>query len=88
MPSPAARGRACEVGGLVRYGIDLNAIYHRAAYFVDTILKGEKQADLPIEVLSKPELVINLATAKALGLAVPQALLVRANGACSACSPD
>jgi ABC-type uncharacterized transport system substrate-binding protein len=68
-----------EVGGLVSYGIDLTATFHRAAYYVDRILKGEKPADLPIEFLSKPELVINLATAKALGLTVPPSLLVRAD---------
>jgi len=68
-----------EVGGLVSYGINLNALFHRSAYYVDRILKGEKPADLPIEFSSKPELVINLATAKALGLTVPPTLLARAD---------
>jgi putative ABC transport system substrate-binding protein len=68
-----------EAGGLISYGINLNANYSRAAYYVDRILKGEKAADLPIEFLSKLELVINLATAKALGLTVPPTLLSRAD---------
>jgi putative tryptophan/tyrosine transport system substrate-binding protein len=68
-----------EVGGLVSYGIDLTANYHRAAYYVDRILKGEKPANLPIEALPKLDLVINLATAQALGLTVPPSLLIRAD---------
>ena len=68
-----------EAGGLVSYGIDLNANYHRAAYYVDKIWRGEKAAELPIEFLSKLELVLNLATAKALDLTVPPTLLSRAD---------
>jgi len=68
-----------EAGGLVSYGTDLRENFHRAAYFVDRILKGEKPADLPIEFLPKLELVINLATAKALSLKLPQAVLSRAD---------
>jgi ABC-type uncharacterized transport system substrate-binding protein len=68
-----------EAGGLVSYGTDLRENFRRAAYFVDRILKGDKPADLPIEFLPKVELVINLATAKALGLNVPQTLLTIAN---------
>jgi putative ABC transport system substrate-binding protein len=68
-----------EDGGLISYGIDLHANFRRAAYFVDRILKGQKPADLPVEFPTKLELVINLATAKALGLDVPATLLARAD---------
>ena len=68
-----------EAGGLVSYGTDLRENFRRAAYFVDRILKGDKPADLPIEFLPKVELVINLATAKALSLKVPQTVLGRAD---------
>ena len=66
-----------EAGGLVSYGTNLRANFRRAAYFVDRILKGDKPADLPIEFLPKLELVINLATAKALSLKVPESVLSR-----------
>ncbi len=68
-----------EDGGFISYGINLHENFRRAAYFVDRILKGDKPADLPIEFPVKLELVINLATAKALGLEIPPALLVRAD---------
>lgn len=68
-----------DSGGLMSYGPDLADMYRRAAYLIDKILRGAKPSDVPVEQATKFEFVINLKTAKALGVTIPPSLLLRAD---------
>ena len=78
-PVVAGLREFAEVGALLSYGPDRSALYRRAAYYVDRILKGAKPGDLPIEQPTKFEMVVNMKTAKALGIIIPQSILLRAD---------
>jgi putative tryptophan/tyrosine transport system substrate-binding protein len=79
LPSVYPRKEDVEAGGLIYYGADEVDIYRRVAVYVDKILKGAKPADLPVEQPTKFELMINLKTAKQIGVTIPQSMLYRAN---------
>src|SRR5262245_19302199 len=79
LPSLISAREAVDAGGLIYYGADFADIYRRVAYYIDKILKGAKPADLPVEQPTKFELVINLKTAKQIGVTIPQSVLYRAD---------
>src|SRR4030095_8677287 len=79
LPAMYQRKEGVDRGGLMSYGASLPDLGRRAASYVDKILKGAKPADLPVAQPPKCELIINLKTAKAIGLTIPQSLLVRAD---------
>lgn len=79
LPAVYAMKEPAKLGGLMTYGVDFRERYRRAASYVDKILKGANAADLPIEQPTKFELVVNLGTAKALGLTIPQQVLAQAD---------
>jgi len=79
LPAMFEQSEFVDTGGLMSYGANSPAIYRRAAFYVDKILKGAKAADLPVEQPTEFEFVINLKTAKALGLTIPPSLLLRAD---------
>jgi putative ABC transport system substrate-binding protein len=79
LPSVGANRLFAESGGLVSYGANFEDQFRRAANYVDRILKGAKPADLPVQAPTKYELVVNVKTAKALGLPIPPAVLARAD---------
>jgi putative ABC transport system substrate-binding protein len=80
LPSIHAFRESVDAGGLISYGPNFLELWRRSADFIDKILRGARPADIPVEQPTKFDMVINLKTARALGLAVPEAVLARADG--------
>jgi putative ABC transport system substrate-binding protein len=78
-PAVYSQSYSSRDGGLLSYGIDITDTWRRAASYVDRILRGEKPGDLPVQFPTKFEMVVNRKTAKALGLAIPPSILLRAD---------
>jgi putative ABC transport system substrate-binding protein len=79
LPSVYAWKGPAIAGGLLAYGVNIPQVYHRAPYYVDKILRGAKPGDLPIEQPTKVDFVVNLKTAKSLGVTIPESILLRAD---------
>lgn len=79
MPTLFGAREHVEAGGLLSYGPSLRDAFHRAATYIDKILKGEKPGDIPVEQPTKFELALNLKTARTIGIEIPQAFLLRAD---------
>jgi putative ABC transport system substrate-binding protein len=79
VPALYSLSEAARDGGLLSYGVDRVDLYRRAAAYIDRILRGEKPGDLPVQLPTKYEMAVNLKTAKALGLAIPPSIMLRAD---------
>jgi putative ABC transport system substrate-binding protein len=79
MPTMVGYGEQVRAGLLMSYGNDIDAIYQRAAYYVDRLLKGSRVSELPVERVATFKLTVNQKTAKALGITIPQSVMVRAD---------
>jgi len=79
LPTMYASKEFVETGGLISYGVSYRALYRRAAAYIDKIFKGARPADLPVEQPTQFELVVNLKTARIIGLTFPQSIFLRAD---------